>query len=338
VTWPAAATAARYRWRSSCAASAAGGAAVGVGEERVLQPDGGQRALGEPEDHEPLEGEPGHHRQRPHQHAFAEAARPAQGGVERGVERPAEHVDVRGRPAHGVEAPERFEGDVDAVSRPLLLGGPVPAPAGRPEGGAEQLGGAAGQLGPVAGCGHVPDPLAQVVHERRQLAGAHGLGPPVGGEGLALIGLGLDCDRLEAGLVGGEADVPVVPLDHAGIAGDALPRPIGHRTAVGEHRRAGQQTHHVGAAERALGQGEEGAHRPARHAVAHRAQRGAVDGYPGRTELGVDQAGVGVGRAPDDGHPRQRHTGARGVDDHPHRGAHLLVGIGRRHDGVGQRR
>ena len=74
---------------------AVSGAAVGVGEQRVVVHAGGEESLRQPADEHPIEVEPEAQRHVTHEQPVAEATDPAEVGVELQLERAPEHVDPR---------------------------------------------------------------------------------------------------------------------------------------------------------------------------------------------------------------------------------------------------
>ena len=183
---------------------AAGGAAVVVGEQRVVPDPRGEGALDQPADEDAVEIEAQPEGDRADQDAVAEATDPAEVGVELERERAPEHVEP-GRGLDRVEAGEPFEGGLHLLRRLALVLGPARRAAGLRRGGGPPAAvptrrGRANSAGRVA----LGELLLQLGDERAQVAG---------GVELVLVPLG---PRVVVGggeLVGHQAlergDVPV---------------------------------------------------------------------------------------------------------------------------------
>ncbi len=104
-----------------------GGAAVGVGEQRVVAHPGGEEPLGEPADEHAVEVETEPQRDVAHEDAVAEPADAPEVGAELELERAAEHRHA-GRRLDRVEAGESGERGLDLLRRLALDLRPVDPP------------------------------------------------------------------------------------------------------------------------------------------------------------------------------------------------------------------
>ena len=127
--------------------------------------------------------------------------------------------------------------------------------------------------------------------------------------------------------------------DHPRRAGNPLPRPPGGQTGAGANRRPGHHRQDIRAAEAPIGQGQQRPHRaPVQH-VADGPDGCAVVGDVRRLQLLVQQAGVRLGRAVQQGDAAQPDTVAGPVRHLADRRPHLLVGVAHADDrGRGRRR
>ena len=308
------------------------GAPVGVGEQRVVADAHGERTLGETAHEHAVEVEPEAERDVAHEDALAEATDPPEVGVELELERAAEHVEAGGG-LDRIEPGEAIERRFDLVGGLLL------------------------RLRPCATAGIVGEELAQQPpRPERQIAPADaGLG--TGCERVAELG----DERVERACRVELVDVPVgtrfavghrellgqlrlqrvgmtleslVPLrcsaHDARAPADALPARRWHRPPAKPDRCARQERHHVVSMEVAIGEREEAEQRTPEHALGERADRGAVVRDPGRLELFVHEPCVRLRGAVEDRHPLERHAVDERRHHEPDRGAHFVVGVGRR--------
>ncbi len=268
----------------------------------------------------------------PHEDAVAEAPDPAQIGVELQLQRAPEHVET-GCVLDRVESGEAFERRLHLVGSLALLLRPRAATGLGSEVVAHEPFGPTGELAPTAA--RLDGQLAhEVGDEFLERTRGYELTLVVLGARLAIGNRPLLRDRpLEGPGMALEALVPLPrAADDARGAAGALPPCRGDALARVEHRRRGQQTHHVVAVEVAVGQREQSEERAAEHALGERADRGAVVGDPRSVELFVHEPCVGLGRSVENGHALQRHAVAQRAEHRAHDGAHLVVGIRHRHD------
>ena len=128
-----------------------------------------------------------------------------------------------------------------------------------------------------------------------------------------------------------EALVPVgAPGHDGGVPREALPRRGGRQATAVEDGRRGQPGEDVLPPIAAGGQAEQLEQRAAGHPGGERHHGGAVGGEAGGVEVLVGEAGVGLGAGVEHGDAVEPGAGPYGVDDGPHRRAHLFVGVGRR--------
>ena len=113
---------------------------------------------------------------------------------------------------------------------------------------------------------------------------------------------------------------------------DALPACRRHRVPAEPDRRTREQRHHVVTVEVAVGEREQAEQPTPEHALGERADGGAVVRDAGGVELLVHEPRVRLGGAVEDRHPLERHAVDERRHHEPDRGAHFVVGIGRRDD------
>ncbi len=316
---------------------AVGGAAVGIGEERVVVHAGGEQSLGQPAHEHSIEIEPKTQRDVTHEQPVAEATDPPQVGVELELQRAPEDVDPRRR-LDRVEAGQTRR----ARRRPSP---PPAAPArattraGTPERGVHARG-ARPTRRARASSRRVDSEIAHDGgHEVLQGTGV-GQRPLVALRTRVAIGDRAFCRELglEDRRVALQPLLPVLGPPHdLGRPADPLPARARHLPAPAVYRGGGEQPHDVVALEVAVGEREEAEEPAAERAVGERAHGCTVVRDARRLQLFVHEAGVRLRRAVEHRHAFERHTLAHRVDDQSHQCSHLIVGIRCRDDARGDR-
>ena len=204
---------------------AVGAPALAVGQQRVVTHDAGQGALGQADDHHEVEVEAGGEGQRRHQDALAEAAHPAEVGVELEGQRAPEGVEGR-RAVDRIEGGEPGEDGVDLLERPLLVGGPARPGARRRRGGPRPGAGASATAPPTCGAARRRPRLPA----RRPAAARPGAGRGRGRPGGA---------RGRSAAAGGGRASPPRPPPAARVAWAARPRRPGPRGRTASRGSAG---------------------------------------------------------------------------------------------------
>ncbi len=116
---------------------------------------------------------------------------------------------------------------------------------------------------------------------------------------------------------------------HARVARQPFPLCRGHWTApTVEHGRGREQRADVVPGEVGVGQGEDPQEAASEHRFRHRTRRGAVVRDLGEVEVLVQQPRVRVVGGVEHGHALERNAGSHRVDNAPHNGPNLVVGVG----------
>jgi hypothetical protein len=202
-------------------------AAVGVGEQGVFADPRGEGALGETAHVDTVELEPEAERDVTHQHAVAEAAHPAEVGVELEFQRAPEDVDGRFG-LDRVEPGEALQRGLDLLGGAHLLLGPGGARGLGAEEFADEVLGPGDEPGPARGrgpCRVVAEGACEIGDERLQRGGGVERAPDALGVRVA-FGDGLLERELcrQRARVAGQAGIPLGGAPHdARLAGDPFP-------------------------------------------------------------------------------------------------------------------
>ena len=307
-----------------------GDLALDVAEERI---DGGARRhepLRRAEEHGDVDVETGGPGDRAHVDAVADLAVASGSDVELGDERGAE-LGAGGRSADRVEVVQPVE-HLGGLLPALGLGTLEAVEPTWPEPPRQHVLGPVDPLGPAAQLRRIAERRAQLPDEGEQRRRPPAPRP--------LDGPGPRTRRRSPGAptdvvgVADEVGLPVAVADDPGGPADPLPASRGHERPVGPPgRHIAEQGHHGAAAQATPVELEELGEHPRDHALAHARPRSAVPGDAGGGQVVLDEPGVGAVGGEEHGDAVEAGTCSGGVDDRTDTDAHLVIGVGRRHDG-----
>jgi hypothetical protein len=304
-----------------------------VGEQGVVADRCRVAALHHAQHGDEVEVEPDAHADEADGDALAEAAGPAEIGLELGHQGAAEHVEAD-RALDGVEVGEAAQRALDPLGGRTLAVGPAGPDLGAAQVALEHVARPAGAGAPACrGHGNLQG-VDQVEHERAQRGGLLPVVLHLGGQRRWDVGV-VPHGGGDGPVLGREVGEPFVPMGapghDAGGPRQPLPRPDRQRPTALDHGQRGQPGEDVGAAEAAGGQVEQLQQRPAGHPGAEGGNGGAVARDTRRLEVLVHQPGVGLGGGVEDRHPVEGNAPLRCGQQCPHHGPDLLVGVGRGH-------
>ena len=311
----------------------AGDLALGVAEQWIDRGARRHEPLGRAEEHGDVDVETGGPGDRAHVDAVADLAAASGSDVELGDERGAE-LGAGGRTADRVEVVQPVE-HLGGLLPALGLGALEAVEPTWPEPPRQHVLGPVDPLGPAAQLRRIAERRAQLPDEGEQLErGARlPLGPLDAPGVLELVG-GLRGAPTDVVGVADEVCLPVAVAHDPGGPADPLPASRGHERPVGPPgRHIAEQGHHRAAAQAAPVELEELGEHSRDHALAHARARAAVPGDAGSGQVVLDEPGVGAVGGEEHGDAVEAGAGSGGVDDRTDTDAHLVVGVGRRHDG-----